>query len=202
MSANEELMDFALKSFMRVRDQEILALKESHKKELVALNKKFEDEKRKMVREIIDLELDNKELLRKVVELTEQADAVSIQRQEIENLKKVVDEMKDQMVILRNQVMEKDEHLRQRNNEISKQQAEMHQHEVQIKVLRKREEERVIEWLINREKSPKLRFPQCCYYLAVQCFQKGQRHRSIPVINECPVLCTDKFLEILSEPKI
>ena len=81
----------------------------------------------------------------------------------------------------------------------------MHQHEVQIKVLRKREEERVIEWMINREKSPKLRFPQCCYYLAgqaVQCFQKGQRHKSISVMNEVPVLCTDKFLEILSESKI
>ena len=121
MSGNQEVMDFALKSFMRVRDQEIQALKELHKKELVAMNDKFEDEKRKMVQEIIDLELDNKELLRKVAGLTEQADAVSIQRREIENWKKVVDELKEQMVILRNEVTEKDEHLRQRSNEISKQ---------------------------------------------------------------------------------
>ena len=204
MSGNQEVMDFALKSFMRVRDQEIQALKELHKKELVAMNDKFEDEKRKMVQEIIDLELDNKDLLRKVAQMTEQADAISTQRREIENWKKVVDEMKDQMAILRNKVREKDEHLRQRNNEISKQKAEMHQHEVQIKVLRKREQERVIECMINGETSPKLRFPECCYYLAeqaVQCFQKGQRHRSVPSMNGIPYLCKDKFLEILSEPQ-
>ena len=119
MSANQEVMDFALKSFMRVRDQEIQALKESHKKELVALNDKFEDKKRKMVKEITDLELDNKELQKKVAQMNVQANTISAQRREIENWKKIVDEMKDQMVILRNQVTEKDEQLRQSNEEIN-----------------------------------------------------------------------------------
>lgn len=162
MSVNQEVMDFALQSFMRVRDKEIKALKESHKKELVALNDKFEDEKRKMVQEIIDLEVDNKELLRKVAQLTEQADAIASQRREIENWKKIVDEMKDQMVTLKNQVTEKDELLRQKNDEIgcfvdqaatvsniksqlAKQSEKMHQQGVEIKALRekvKREKEK------------------------------------------------------------
>ena len=204
MSANHEVMDFALKSFMRVRDQEIQALKESHQKELAALNDKFADEKRKMVQEIIDLELDNKELLQKVAQLTEQADANCSQRGEIENWKKIVDEMKDQMAILKNQVTEKDEQLRQKNNEISKKNEQTHQHEVQIEILRKREQERMIVWTIGDEKSPKLQFPQCCYYLAeqaVQCLKKGQRCRSIPSMNGVPYLCTDKFLKILSGTK-
>ena len=148
MSGNQEVMDFALKSFMRVRDQEIQALKELHKKELVAMNDKFEDEKRKMVQEIIDLELDNKELLRKVAQMTEQADAISTQRREIENWKKVVDELKQQMVILRNENMEKDEQLERKKEEIecsrvelAKKNKKMHQQEIQIKCLRKREQE-------------------------------------------------------------
>lgn len=204
MCANQEVMDFALKSFMRVRDQEIHALKESHKKELVALNNKFDDEKRKMVQEIIDLEVDNKELLKKVVQITEQAAAISTQKREIENWKMVVDEMKDQMVILKNQVTEKDEQLEQKSNEMVKNNEKILQQEFQIKVLRKREQERVLEWIINHEKSPKLQFPQCCYYLAeqaVQCFKKGQRYSSTPSMNGIPYLCTDKFLEILSKPK-
>ena len=104
MSANLEVMDFALKSFMRVRDQEIEALKEKHRKELIALNEKFEDEKRELVQEIIDLELDNKEMLKKVAELTVQEDAISIQRREIENWKRIIDEMNDEMKNLREEV--------------------------------------------------------------------------------------------------
>ena len=211
MSANQEIMDFALKSFMRVRDQEIEALKESHKKELVALKDKFEDEKRKMVQEIIDLELDNKELLKKVVQMTEQADAISTQRREIEDLKRIVDKMSDQIVTLRSESREKDVQLRRKNEEIECYNVElatktekMHQQEFQIHGLRKSEKEQTVEWLIGHEKSPKLQFPQCSYFLAgqaVQCFKKGQYYGSFPSRNGIPYLCTDKFLEILSETK-
>ena len=209
MSANQELMDFALKSFMRVRDQEILALKESHKNELVALNKKFEDEKRKMVQEIIDLELDNKELLKKVAELTGQADAISIQRREIENWKRIVDEMKDEKESLREEVTEKDEQLRQKNDKIGcfvDQAATIANLKSQLAKKNEKikgEKEKTVDWIVGVESSYNLRFPHCCYFLAekaVQCSKKGQRWGSIPCINGIPIpRNTDKFPAILSK---
>ena len=209
MSVNQELMDFALNSFMRVRDREILALKESHKKELDALNDKFEDEKRKMVQEIIDLELDNKELLKKVAELTEQADAISIQRREIENWKRIVDEMKDEMENLRDEVTEKDEQLRQKNDKIGcfvDQAATVANLKSQLAKKNekiKREKEKTVDWTVGLQGSRNLRFPDCCYFLAekaVQCSKKGQRWSSIPCINGRPIpRYTDKFPAILSK---
>ena len=184
MSANQELMDLAFKSFLRVRDQEIEALKEKHKKELVALNDKFEDEKRNMVQEIIDLELDNKELLKKVVELTGQADAISIERREIGNWKRIVDEMKDEMENLREAITDKDEQLRHNNDKIGcfvDQAATIANLKSQLAKKNekiKREKEKTVDWTVGVQCSRNLRFPDCCYFLAeraVQCSKKGER---------------------------
>ena len=85
--------------------------------------------------------------------------------------------------------------------ELANKNEKMHQQEFQIKCYRKLEKEQTVEWIIGGETSPKLQFPQCCYYLAeqaVQCFKKGQCYRSTPSMNEIPYLCDDNFFKILS----
>ena len=243
MTNYDEVMNCALKAFMRVRDEEIEALNESNKKELAALRSDFESQKRKMVQEIIDLELDNKELLKKIVGMNEQADVISSQAQEIANLKTIKDQKENQLATLTNEIALKDGQIKvyrmefeclkigtfnKRNDQTHKDQEienlkcmvadletklkavkkestkkdeDIKNQEFQINIFRQQEEDRTVHWLINHEKSPKLQFPQCCYYLAeqaVECFKKGERYSTIPSMNGITYLCEDKFYEILS----